>query len=159
MERQVAVLSDSTGETGEALAKALLAQFPSVTFRTQRFSDISSTEDIDKAMACLSKEAIIVTSLVVKEWIEYTKRKCEEMDMLHLDLLDNYIDKIASLIDEVPKREPRLSRGLDELYFDRIEALEFAIKYDDGKDPRGMLLADIVLIAHRERPKHHFLCF
>ena len=41
--------------------------------------------------------------------------------------------------------EPGLVRKLDEDYFKKIEAIEFAVKYDDGRDPRGLLLADIVL--------------
>ena len=41
--------------------------------------------------------------------------------------------------------EPGLVRQLDEDYFKKIEAIEFAVKYDDGRDPRGILKADIVL--------------
>src|SRR5699024_11466134 len=43
--------------------------------------------------------------------------------------------------------EPGLVRQLDEDYFKRVEAIEYAVKYDDGKDPRGILNADIVLVG------------
>jgi regulator of PEP synthase PpsR (kinase-PPPase family) len=46
-----------------------------------------------------------------------------------------------------PKNEPGLIRKLDEKYFKKVEAIEFAVKYDDGKDPRGLKKADIVLIG------------
>ena len=46
-----------------------------------------------------------------------------------------------------PRLEPGLVRRLDEEYFRRVAAIEFAVKYDDGKDPRGLLLADVVLIG------------
>lgn len=46
-----------------------------------------------------------------------------------------------------PKYQPKLIRKLDEEYFKKIEAIEFAVKYDDGKDPRGVKWADIVLIG------------
>ena len=46
-----------------------------------------------------------------------------------------------------PRMEPGLVRKLDEEYFRKIEAIEFAVKYDDGKDPRGILKADVVLIG------------
>jgi len=46
-----------------------------------------------------------------------------------------------------PRLEPGLVRRLDGDYFSRISAIEFAVKYDDGKDPRGMLLADVVLVG------------
>ena len=50
------------------------------------------------------------------------------------------------LISE-PINEPGLVRKLDEDYFKRVEAIEFAVKYDDGRDPRGILRADIVLVG------------
>ena len=43
--------------------------------------------------------------------------------------------------------EPGLVRKLDEDYFKKVEAIEFAVKYDDGRDPRGILKADIVLVG------------
>ena len=44
-----------------------------------------------------------------------------------------------------PLNEPGLVRKLDDDYFKRVEAIEFAVKYDDGRDPRGILRADIVI--------------
>jgi regulator of PEP synthase PpsR (kinase-PPPase family) len=46
-----------------------------------------------------------------------------------------------------PKYQPGLVRQLDDDYFKKIEAVEFAVKYDDGRDPRGIIKADIVLIG------------
>ena len=46
-----------------------------------------------------------------------------------------------------PNHQPKLLRQLDEEYFRRVEAIEFAVKYDDGRDPRGLSRADIVLIG------------
>ena len=42
-------------------------------------------------------------------------------------------------LGEKPLEEPGLVRQLDEDYFKKIEAIEFAVKYDDGRDPRGIL--------------------
>ena len=57
------------------------------------------------------------------------------------------LDKISNKINKNPKREPGAIRKLDESYFKRVEAIEFAVKYDDGKDPRGILKSDIVLVG------------
>ena len=59
---------------------------------------------------------------------------------------------------EEPRREPGLLRKMDEVYFRRVEAIEFAVRYDDGKDPRGVNLADIVLIGISRTSKHLFPC-
>src|SRR5699024_9564477 len=46
-----------------------------------------------------------------------------------------------------PKRESGLIRKLDKNYFKKEEAVEFAVKYDDGKDPRGIRNADLILVG------------
>ncbi len=46
-----------------------------------------------------------------------------------------------------PMKEPGVTHKLDENYFKKVEAVEFAVKYDDGKDPRGVKKADIVVIG------------
>ena len=35
----------------------------------------------------------------------------------------------------------------DEVYYSRIEAMEFAMQYDDSKDYRGLKNADVILIG------------
>ena len=50
-------------------------------------------------------------------------------------------------IEEEPYYEPGLVHRLDEAYFNKIEAIEFAVKYDDGKDPKGISKADIILLG------------
>jgi hypothetical protein len=54
---------------------------------------------------------------------------------------------MEQLFGMTPRCEPGPIRVLDEDYFRKIEAIEFAVKYDDGRDPRGILRADIVLIG------------
>ena len=61
--------------------------------------------------------------------------------------MDHLIDKIQSISGKTPLHEPGLIHKLDEDYFKKVEAIEFAVKYDDGRDPRGVLKADIVLIG------------
>jgi regulator of PEP synthase PpsR (kinase-PPPase family) len=57
------------------------------------------------------------------------------------------LETFTQFLDEEPARESGVIRKLDEDYFKRVEAVEFAVKYDDGKDPRGIMKADIVLIG------------
>jgi regulator of PEP synthase PpsR (kinase-PPPase family) len=57
------------------------------------------------------------------------------------------MDALATVVPTQPKLQPGLVHKLDEEYFRRVEAVEFAVKYDDGRDPRGLLKADVVLIG------------
>lgn len=57
------------------------------------------------------------------------------------------ISEIERLTGIKPIRQPGALHLLNENYFKRIKAMEFAVKYDDGKDPRGFLEADVVLLG------------
>src|SRR5690625_5783349 len=54
---------------------------------------------------------------------------------------------MARVFNRTPRLEPGIVHQLDEDYFKRVEAIEFAVKYDDGRDSRGISRADIVLIG------------
>lgn len=64
-----------------------------------------------------------------------------------VDIIGPVLSKITDLTNAKPRYEPGLIYRLDEDYFRKVEAIEFAVKYDDGRDPRGIILADIVLIG------------
>lgn len=67
--------------------------------------------------------------------------------MFYIMILSALIDKMETAYGLTAKYEPGRVRQLDEDYFKKVEAIEFAVKYDDGRDPRGILKADIVLIG------------
>ena len=61
--------------------------------------------------------------------------------------MSKVLESIESVLHQAPIREAGLIRRLDQEYFDKVSAIEFAVKYDDGKDPRGIILADVVLLG------------
>ena len=69
------------------------------------------------------------------------------MNVRTVDVLGPMLNAVAQITGKDPRLEPGLLHKLDEEYFSKVEAIEFAVKYDDGKDPRGILFADIVLIG------------
>ena len=91
--------------------------------------------------------AIIVYTLVSENLLNIAKEFCEKEDLNHIDLMTPLLKQIANKTGKEPKREPGIIRKLDESYFKRVEAIEFAVKYDDGKDPRGILKSDIVVLG------------
>ncbi|KXH87413.1 pyruvate, water dikinase regulatory protein [Sporosarcina sp. HYO08] len=144
------IVSDSVGETADLVAKAASSQFlhglESVSMK--RFSHIEEESQLDE-IAYLAKEqnAIIVYTLVKSAMRKKLKNECTIHGLQCIDLLGPVVDRIGSELNQEPIEEPGLVRKLDEDYFRKIEAIEFAVKYDDGRDPRGILQADIVLIG------------
>lgn len=143
------VLSDSIGETAELLAKAssiqfdqdLIGEIHKYSFVTEKFQ---FDEIIEKAA---SHKSLIVYTLVKSESREYLASQSAKRNVAAIDALGPIIKVLAYLSKSEPKREVGLNRKLNDEYFEKVECVEFAVKYDDGKDPRGILKADIVLLG------------
>lgn len=144
----VYVLSDSIGETGEQVAKAVISQFNSGKYEVRRFPYITGKAQIDEILEEAKHErCIIVFTIVVQELREYLLEKAAEINIDATDIMSPIMESMKKLVGFEPKREPGLIRKLDARYFRKVEAIEFAVKYDDGKDTRGIKKADIVLIG------------
>lgn len=143
-------MSDSTGETGEQIAKSTIVQFPNLSYQADRLAHISSEEEIDEFLNMRKvndDRCIIFSSIVDKKLDSHLMVKAKEYDFLVVDLFDRALDQIAEYTGVNPVRRQGLLRELDSDYFSKIESIEFAVKYDDGRDKRGFELADIVLIG------------
>lgn len=140
------VLSDSIGETGEEVVKAASSQFSSCRFEIRRIPYISNIREIDKALqlAAAEKSAVIAYTLVMQELKQYLEAKAVEMQLECVDIMGPVIGMLSSVTQLTPNYQPGLIRKTDESYFNRVEAIEFAVKFDDGKEPRGIIKADIV---------------
>lgn len=141
------VISDSTGETVNQLANALTIQFPSVHFNRKRFSNITSVEQCDNLFEGLGEEKTIVLLTVIVEEIVDMIKSYENENIIVIDLLLDPVKKIEDFLDEKAHRKTGMMRDLDNEYFHKIEAIEFAMNFDDGKNPKGFLDADIVLLG------------
>ncbi len=141
-------ISDSVGETSESLIKAALCQFNYTNYEIKKFSFVSTLDEL-KHILEESKEhkSILFYTLVEIELVDYIKEFSQNNHIKNIDLLSEALNSISETLNLAPKREPGILRKLNLSYFNRIEAIEFAVKYDDGKDPRGFLLADIILLG------------
>lgn len=144
----VYIISDSVGETAELVAKAAVSQFNHSAVEIRRIPYVNNREDLmevlEEAAGCRS---IIAYTLVVPELKEILTREAILRGIPTVDILGPLMDALVSLTTIQPKMEPGLVRKMDEDYFRKVDAIEFAVKYDDGKDPRGIVKADIVVIG------------
>ena len=145
----VYIISDSLGETGEQVAKAAISQFQLDDYEIKRFPYVLNLKLLSEILKEASNEsnAVLFYTLVDKEFIEYIKDFTAESGLIAVDLLSPLIAAIRESTHLEPAREPGTIRKLDEAYFKRVEAIEFAVKYDDGKDPRGLSKADVVILG------------
>jgi [pyruvate, water dikinase]-phosphate phosphotransferase / [pyruvate, water dikinase] kinase len=145
----VYVVSDSVGETAEFVVKAVASQFNSSGhIEIRRNSFVEDTEDIeDLIVLAKQSNSVIAYTIVIPSLKEYLDRRALEEGITAVDLMYPLINAFSKQFNREPNHQPGLMRKLDEDYFRKIEAIEFAVKYDDGRDSRGLLRADIVLIG------------
>ena len=143
------ILSDSLGNTAEHVAGAAIAQFQSDAFTVKKFPYIKEDTPFDYIFSEILRapDKIILHTIVKKELVQKISKFATENNIRCLDLLTPVLESIESVTGEAPLQETGMLRKLNDRYFKRVESVEFAVKYDDGKDPRGVLKADLVIIG------------
>ncbi|MBC8589679.1 pyruvate, water dikinase regulatory protein [Wansuia hejianensis] len=143
------IISDSLGETGALVARAAISQFRTQKYEIKRFPYIYEIERLKEILdeAVSIENSIVIYTLVDIKLVRYIKEYTTKTKLLAIDLMSPLIDGLSSKLGIEPISEPGIIRKLDEAYFKKVEAIEFAVRYDDGKDPRGIKKADIVLIG------------
>ena len=141
------IVSDSTGETAARLVLALEAQFPEQVFAEIRHPRVESVDDLQLAVATArGRPAVMVYTLVEPGLREAMRQLCRRARVHYCDLLGHPIDSIARVSGVAARMTPGARPPLDQTYFKRIEAIEFAVKYDDGVGS-GLDEADVVLVG------------
>jgi regulator of PEP synthase PpsR (kinase-PPPase family) len=141
------VVSDSTGETATRLVHALEAQFPDQPFEEIRHPMIESVADLAQAVQrAKGRRAVVVYTLVEPRLRDEMRTLCRRARLHYCDLLGQPIEAVAKVSGTAAKMQPGGRHPLDETYFRRMEAIEFAVKYDDGM-AGGLNDADIVLVG------------
>ena len=141
------IVSDSTGETAQRLVLALEAQFPDQPFEEVRHPRVENVDDLLIAVQqARGRPAVMVYTLVERTFREEMRRLCRRGRVHYCDLLGHPIDSISRVAGVAARMEPGVRAPLDDTYFKRIEAIEFAVRYDDGVGG-GLDDADIVLVG------------
>lgn len=146
--KMIFVCSDAVGETAEAVAKATARQFTAEQVVIKRFGNIKYEDEIKLLVREAAREGgFIVYTLVQPELREAMREESIRAGVRAVDVMGPMMQAFIDTFQDSPRNEPGLLRRMDESYFRKIEAVEFAVKYDDGKDARGFLEAEVVLVG------------
>lgn len=130
------------------VVRAAASQFNSGRIEIKRIPYVSDEDTlIEIVNQAAQNSSLIAYTLVVQELAQTLEEKARDAGVRTVDLLGPMISSLQAASHLEPKREPGLLRKVDEIYFRRVEAIEFAVRYDDGKDAKGISLADIVLVG------------
>ncbi len=145
---EIHVISDSTGETAARFAEAVERQFPDEDFEIVRHPRIASVDDVQLAAArARGRRAVLMYTLVENEFRDAMRTLCRRYRLHYCDLLGHPLDAVARVSGQPATMTPAAQPVLDSSYFKRIEAIEFAVRFDDGVGAAGLKDADIVLVG------------
>lgn len=141
-------LSDSVGNTAINVAKSALAQFPSHMVPIKNFPFIKDDQELLAILTrAKDREAMVIYNFAKLDHVSLVESFQEEHDLFAFNLLTPLTEYLADRIGHAPSQEAGANHQLNQAYFDRINAMEFAVQYDDGQDPNGFLQADIILLG------------
>ena len=141
-------VSDSIGETAEQVAQAAASQFIEEV-EVKRVPYIKKMEDVEELIKEVKdyENVMIVSTIITVNVREYLTQKGVENNVWVVNVLGPIINVASVLMNKQPDYNPGAMWKTDETYFKRIEAMEFAMQYDDSKDYRGLKNADVVLVG------------
>ncbi len=142
------VVSDSMGETAQLVAKAAMSQFPEGSVLLRRFRQVDTPEAAEEIMAAARVQpTFVIFTVVLPKVREVILSRAARDGTPILDLMGPALAGLEQITGRKPLLEPGKIHRLDERYFRRVEAIEFAVQHDDGKDPQGYRNADLVLLG------------
>lgn len=148
MNKTILVISDSTGETANQVLDAVKVHFDITDVDIKKFSKINKKHQIDEILNDIKGDILIFSTIVNRELLDYLIEKTEMNESIYLVDVLSYPMLISSkFFGQQPRFDVGLNRKVDQEYLEKMEALEFAVKYDDCKDKFGILKADIILIG------------
>jgi regulator of PEP synthase PpsR (kinase-PPPase family) len=130
------------------VVRAAIRQFEATQIKIKRYMNIRNEEELRLVIEEAAETGgFVAYTLVQPELREAIKEHAIRMNVRVVDVMGPMIQAFVDTFADQPKRMPGLLHRMDADYFQRVEAVEFAVKCDDGKDLNAILKADIVLLG------------
>lgn len=142
------LLSDSTGETLENIAKAALAQFDDVETLRHFWPMVRSETHLERILQEIAQNpGLVLFTLVNADIRESLETRCRAMGLPAIAPLDPVSNALSNLLGQEAKARPGRQHVLDAAYFRRVDAIQFTIAHDDGVGVEDWEEADILLVG------------
>jgi len=147
--KTIFVVSDGTGETASLMTRAALVQYINESIGVVRCKNVRRVSQVESVVEeAKEKNGFIVYTVVSPTLREKIREIGDLQGVRCVDLLGPLLMELdAFLGGQSITPKAGLLRSVDERYFQRIDAMEFTVKHDDGKDLTGLKKADIVLLG------------
>jgi regulator of PEP synthase PpsR (kinase-PPPase family) len=144
----VHLVSDSTGETLNAMARAVCARFDNVLPIEHIYALVRSTRQLDRVLQEIEgAPGVVLHTIVDKELRAGLEKGCRDLDMSCIGALDPLISSLGRYLGASLSTRVGAQHALDAGYFERMDALNFAMAHDDGQLTGELNAADVVLVG------------
>ncbi|MFN9832426.1 MAG: pyruvate, water dikinase regulatory protein [Phenylobacterium sp.] len=144
----VHLVSDSTGETLNAMARAVCARFENVLPIEHYYALVRSPRQLERALADIEEAPGVVMHTIVDDTLRTALEEgCRRLDMPCIAALDPLVSALSRYLGAALTRRVGAQHALDTDYFNRMDALNYAIGHDDGQGGQELDQADVVLVG------------
>jgi hypothetical protein len=147
-EFHVHLVSDATGETLNAIARAAIAQFEGVKVNEHFYALVRSQRQLQRAIEHIREEpGLVFFTLVNPELRQELQRECASLSIPTYDVLEKPIAVMREFLGASESHRPGGQHDVDQKYLQRIEALNFSIAHDDGQSLDSIDEAQVILVG------------
>ena len=144
----VHLVSDSTGETLNAMARAVCARFENVLPIEHIYALVRSPRQLERALTDIeAAPGVVIHTIVDDELRAALEEGCRKLDMACIPALDPLVSALSRYLGAALTRRVGVQHALDNDYFNRMDALHYAIGHDDGQGGQDLDQADVVLVG------------
>lgn len=148
MSHQIYIISDGTGQTAEQALKAALTQFEFAKVQTIIQPNVRSREQVLEIMEHVNKNnGLVVHTVVSQKLREIILEQGRLHDVDTIDVMGPLLAQLSHHFSNSPSEKPGVFHDLNKSYFQRIEAVEFTFRHDDGQRTEELKKAEIVLLG------------
>lgn len=146
--KHIWVISDGSGSTAERVLRASLVQFGHENVKVERIPDVRTSEQIKGIVnTAAKKKGLVAYTLVTPQLRKEIATRANELAVPTVDLLGPLLTTLTTFLASPPESRPGLLGELDHHYFQRIDAVGFTVKHDDGHGLHDLPKADVVIIG------------
>ena len=144
----VHLVSDSTGETLNAMARAVCARFNNVLPIEHIYALVRSQKQLERALGEIAEAPGVVLHTIVDQSLRAALESgCQKMDMPCIGALDPLVSILSRYLGAPLSTRVGAQYALDTDYFNRMDALSYALGHDDGQGGPDLARADVVLVG------------
>jgi regulator of PEP synthase PpsR (kinase-PPPase family) len=141
-------VSDATGKTAEGVVRAALTQFDSSDVSITRFGGVRTPARIREIIDQAARSGgFVVHTLVSASLRRVAFTEGRARNVATIDLMGPMLTRVSELLDTQPRSEPGLYQTFDQAYLLRIDAIDFTVRHDDGRNVHELDKADVVIVG------------